>query len=205
MDIGEMVAKLFPLLFNLMGPIALIPIFAALTARMDRPVRNAVALRATVLSLAALAVAVFLGAAVLQGWGVRKGSLIFAAGVILTFSVLKSMFFGGGAGNPGASGAQTPRDLAVSPMAFPTMVSPQAVGVLIIFVAFFPAMDARLAIFTMIAAMMVINLGAMRIAHWFMAKVGMVPLLVLGAVFGVLQVALGIEMIADGVAQLAKT
>jgi multiple antibiotic resistance protein len=38
----------------------------------------------------------------------------------------------------------------------------------------------------------------MRNAQWFMAKVGMTPLLVLGAVFGVLQVALGIEMMANG-------
>jgi small neutral amino acid transporter SnatA (MarC family) len=31
-----------------------------------------------------------------------------------------------------------------------------------------------------------------------MQKVGMTPLLVLGAVFGVLQVALGVEMMANG-------
>ena len=46
--------------------------------------------------------------------------------------------------------------------------------------------------------MMLLNLVGMRYAQSFMEKVGMTPLLVLGAVFGVLQVALGVEMMADG-------
>ncbi len=48
---------------------------------------------------------------------------------------------------------------------------------------------------------MTVNLGAMLIAHWFMRVVGMAPLVVLGAVFGVLQVALGVEMIFSGLSR----
>ena len=43
-----------------------------------------------------------------------------------------------------------------------------------------------------------LNLLGMRYAKIFMSKIGMTPLLVLGAVFGVLQVALGVEMMANG-------
>jgi multiple antibiotic resistance protein len=46
--------------------------------------------------------------------------------------------------------------------------------------------------------MLLLNLLGMRYAHAFMEKIGMTPLLVLGAVFGVLQVALGVEMMANG-------
>lgn len=35
MPTGAMAAKLFPLLFNMMGPISVIPVFAGLTASMD--------------------------------------------------------------------------------------------------------------------------------------------------------------------------
>jgi multiple antibiotic resistance protein len=204
MEMGEIVSKLFPLMFNMMGPIALIPAFAGLTASMDAPTRRAVASRAALLSVAALAVAVFLGAGVLQGWGISNGSLILAAGIIMTLGVLKSMFLAQPKepGNPAA--AKRPLDLAVSPLAFPTIVTPQAIAVLIIFIAYFPALDAKFAIFAVAIVIMAINFGAMHVAHWFMAKVGMVPLLVLGAVFGVLQVALGVEMISDGLRELGK-
>lgn len=205
MEVGEIVSKLFPLMFNMMGPIALIPTFAGLTAGMDAPVRKAVARRAALLALAALAVAVFLGAGALQSWEISKGSLILAAGVIMTLGVLKSMFFAHPkeTGTPGA--AKNPMDLAVSPLAFPTIVTPQAIAVLIIFVAYFPSIEAKLAMFAVAVVIMIINFGAMHAAHWFMAKVGMVPLLVLGAVFSVLQVALGIEMISNGLTEFARS
>jgi multiple antibiotic resistance protein len=96
------------------------------------------------------------------------------------------------------SQSQTPRQLAVTPLAFPIMVSPRAVAVLIIFVAYFPAMEGKLTVLAVAGLMMVLNLLGMRYAHAFMQRIGMTPLLVLGAVFGVLQVALGIEMMADG-------
>ena len=204
MDASAIWTKLLPLLFNMMGPIGLIPMFAGLTANMDRTTRSAVARRATLLGLAALVVAVLLGAVVLQAWGISKGSLILAAGVIMTLSVLKSMLFNQTreAGNPAP--ARQPQDLAASPLAFPTIVTPQAMAVLIIFLTYFPALETRLAILAVAVVIMGLNFGAMQIALWFMAKVGMVPLLVLGDMFGVLQVALGVEMISDGLTELVR-
>ena len=201
--ISEMAGKLFPLLFNMMGPIGVIPVFAALTPTLDRPAQTAVALRATLLSFAALAVAVFIGASVLESWGISRGSLILAAGVIVTLSALQPLFFKQKDAPAGAHTPPSPRDLATSPLAFPTIVSPKAIAVLIIFVAFFPAMEAKFAVFAVAGAMLILDFFGMLAAGWFMATIGMVPLLVLGAVFGVLQVALGIEMIVDGWRALA--
>ncbi len=97
-----------------------------------------------------------------------------------------------------ACGSGDPKALAIRPLAFPTIVSPQGVGVLIIFVAFLSSLSSTITILTVAGVIVLLDYGAMRIAHWFMATVGMVPLLVLGAVFGVLQVALGIEMMLSG-------
>jgi multiple antibiotic resistance protein len=164
-DFDTIIGKLFPLLFSMMGPIGLIPMFAGLTAEMDQPARNKVAWHATSLSLAALTVAAVMGAGVLQGWGVAPSSLIIAAGLIMTLSVLKTMLFGGERGSPGAHDPTPPEDIAVSPLAFPTMVSPHGVGVLIIFVAFFPSWETKLAMLAVALLIMVMNLGAMRMAH----------------------------------------
>lgn len=199
MGLLQMAGKLFPLMFNMMGPIGLIPAFAALTAHMDEPTRMAVARRAALMGLIGLVVAVFLGAVMLDAWSISKGSLMLAGGLIVTLTaILPIASLGGGNGTTADPSAQSPLQIAVSPLAFPTMVTPKAVAVLIIFVAFFPTLEGKLVVASVAAIMMLLNLLGMRYAQAFMEKVGMTPLLVLGAVFGVLQVALGVEMMADG-------
>ena len=75
---------------------------------------------------------------------------------------------------------------------------PVAVAILILYTLGYPATEQRLAIFAVAASILAMNLIAMLAARSFMARIGMAPLLVLGAVFGVLQVALGVEMLLDG-------
>jgi multiple antibiotic resistance protein len=196
--LGVLVAKLFPLLFNMMGPIGVIPAFAALSGEMSVSDRNMMANRAAMLAFIALAVAVFMGTAMLESWSISRGSLIFAGGIIVALAALQNVFGLSGAGGGAGGGAKPPREIAVSPLAFPTIASPRPIAVLIIFVAAFPTMEGKLTVLAVGGGMMLLNVIGMRNAHWFMEKIGMTPLLVLGAVFGVLQVALGIEMMADG-------
>lgn len=197
-DTWLLASKLFPLLFNMMGPIGLIPAFAALTANMSEPDRLAMARRAAGLGLVALALAVFLGAVMLEAWSISNGSLVFAAGVIVTLAAIVPILQPTGPAPVAQGQHQTPRQLAVSPLAFPIMVSPKAVAVLIIFVAYFPTASGKITVLVTAAVMIALNLLGMRYAHIFMVRIGMTPLLVLGAVFGVLQVALGIEMMLNG-------
>jgi multiple antibiotic resistance protein len=134
----------------------------------------------------------------LGAWSISNGSLIFAAGLIVTSTALLPIVWSGGAAAPAGTSKQTPEQLAVSPLAFPSMVTPRAVAVLIIFVAYFPTTEGKLTVLAVAAFVLLLNLIGMRFAQWFMEHVGMTPLLVLGAVFGVLQVALGVEMMANG-------
>lgn len=195
--LGILAAKLFPLLFNMMGPIGVIPAFAALSARFSPAERRMMANRAALFAFLALAVAVFMGTAMLESWSISKGSLIFAGGAIVTLTALQHVFGLHGGGSAPA-GEQTARQLAVSPLAIPTIASPRPIAVLIIFVAAFPTTEGKLTVMAVGGLVMLLNVWGMRNAQWFMEKVGMTPLLVLGAVFGVLQVALGVEMMVDG-------
>lgn len=121
-----------------------------------------------------------------------------AAGLIVTLSALQPLLQQQKPARPSNAVDANPRDLATSPIAFPGIVSPRAIAVLIIFVAYFPALDARLAIFAVAGGMLALDYLGMRSAAWFMSTIGMVPLLVLVAVFGVLQVALGVETLVNG-------
>lgn len=49
---------------------------------------------------------------------------------------------------------------------------------------------------------MLANLLAMLSAQWFMRVIGPTPLTVLGAIFGVLQAAMGVDMIVSGLGML---
>lgn len=196
-DIGRLAAQLFPLLFNLMGPIGVIPAFAAMTENVSLADRRMMANRAAAYAFIVVALAVFLGASMLDSWSISQGSLIFAAGIIVTLTALQSIFGWSGAVST-RTGKETPRHLAVTPLAFPIIASPRPIAVLIIFVAAFPTMAGKLTVLGVGGVLLLLDIWAMRNAHWFMEKVGMTPLLVLGAVFGVLQVALGVEMLANG-------
>lgn len=185
------------LLFMLMGPIAIMPLFAAATAGADARLCRQIALRAYLVSLVTLSVAVFVGAAAMAGVGTSSSSLIFAAGLILTLTALRNIL--GTAASTTADHPSPPTvALGFMPIAIPGIVTPVGVAVLIIFVSYFPALADKLAIIGVVAAIMTLNLGAMIGARWFMTHVGAAPLFVLGAIFGVLQAAMGVEMLISG-------
>jgi multiple antibiotic resistance protein len=197
MEAAVPLGKLGPLLFMMMGPVAVMPVFAGLTAKVEPAFRLRLALAAVGAAAAALTLAVVSGAAALEGWGATPASLIIAAGVLLTIAALRGVL---GLGQHAAGGTeqQPTMRLALSPLAFPTMVPPHAIGVLVIFVAYFPQPSQKAVILAVGLAILLLNLLAMLAARHVLAVIGLVPLIIMGAVFNVLQVALGIEMILSG-------
>lgn len=200
------IGRLALLLFMLMGPIGLIPAFDRATAGRSLPERRLVALEVAVFAVLALALAVFLGTAAMARVGTTPPSLIVAAGVILVITALRNILAAGtpgaGAPSPGAPSDALPRWMpALSPIAIPGLVSPVVVAILVIFTTSFPAPAQRFTILGVALGIMALNVLAMFSANAFMRRIGMAPLLLLGAVFGVLQVALGIEILSDGVAE----
>ncbi len=185
------------LLFTLMGPIALIPQFAAATAGTERALSIRIALVALLTAFVTLGLAVFVGAAAMAKAGTSPSSLIIAAGLILTLTALRS-FFGAATRVERDERKPVTAALGFSPIAIPGIVAPVGVAVLIIFASYFPSTADKLAIMGVVAAIMLLNFAAMLGANWFMTRIGAAPLLVLGAVFGVLQAAMGIEMLISG-------
>jgi multiple antibiotic resistance protein len=185
------------LLFSLMGPVALLPLFASVTAGADRRLRLRIALTAAVVATVTIAVAVFVGAGAMARLGTSPSSLIIAAGLILLLTAFRNIF-GTGAGASDTRSNPPTTALGFMPIAIPGIVTPVAVAVLIIFVSYFPSDADKLAIMAVVFAIMMLNLAAMLGARLFMERIGSAPLVVLGAVFGVLQAAMGVEMIISG-------
>lgn len=189
-------AVLGSLLFSLIGPIGIIPVFAAATASADAALTRRTALTAVFTAGVTFAIAVFVGAPAMAAAKTSPAALILAAGFILTATAFRSIF-----GRAHASPAGTPAPKAlpasgVSPIAVPGIVTPVGVAVLIIFATYFP--EERLSILAVVVGILVADLAAMLFAKRFMRHVGVSPLLILGAVFGVLQAAMGIQFILNG-------
>jgi multiple antibiotic resistance protein len=195
-DMNVPLPLLASLLFTMIGPIALLPLFATTTAAASPELRSRIAGLAALFALGTLGIAVFVGAGVMQSAGTSRTALIIAAGIILTLTALRNIF--GAAPQAKAQEGEPTSGLALMPMAIPGIVTPMGVAIVILFASYFPDIADRLAILGVIAAIMVANYFAMRISHWFMRVIGAAPLLILGAIFGVLQAAMGIEMIMSG-------
>lgn len=188
---------LLALLFNLMGPIGVIPRFAAITGGVEADARRRIAFLAGAVSLVAILIAITLGAWMLGRFQIDKGSLVIAAGLVLLVASLRNIYPPAPSSAEAAGGASRV-PIAVSPIAVPGVVTPSAVGVLIIFAAYFPSFDTIAVIFGAVLGILALNVAAMVYAHAFMTRIGMAPLVVLGSVFGILQVALAIQMIVSG-------
>ena len=206
MTAPESLQKLLPLLFMMIGPIKLIPAFAMLAGTLEAPQRRRLALRSAIFAMLAATLAMLVGFPILSGWGASPASLAAAAGILLLLASLPQALGKEHAGSPiPITSEQQLRAMAVSPLAFPLILPPYAVGVLVLFTAYEPTLGMKLSVIGAVFALMLLNLTAMIFARQLLGWIGVTTFQVLGAVFGVLQIALAIEMILWAVSSALST
>ena len=122
------ISKDFATIWTTIDPIGNVAIFAGLTASLTRSERHRTALRAVLYAAVILVVAVVAGQIILDAIGIRMHSLKVAGGIILFLFALKMLF--GGLDKPGSPEAG--RDLAVFPLAVPSIAGPGAMMAVIV-------------------------------------------------------------------------
>jgi multiple antibiotic resistance protein len=115
----------FLMLWATIDPIGTLALFAGLAAPLAARERRRVALRATLYSAFILIGSIVIGQVILTGLGIRLISLQVAGGIILFLFGLQ-MIFGGGAGS-GPGQPEAGHDLAVFPLAVPSIAGPGAI------------------------------------------------------------------------------
>src|SRR2546430_14699690 len=118
------ISKDFATIWTTIDPIGNVAIFAGLTASLTRAERHRTALRASFYGAVILVVAVVAGQIILDAIGIRMHALKVAGGLILFLFALK-MLFGGLDSKTGSPEAG--RDLAVFPLAVPSIAGPGAI------------------------------------------------------------------------------
>jgi multiple antibiotic resistance protein len=199
------VGQVFTILFLMLGPFKLIGPFLKVTAGADDRLARRIALMATVFAALALLFAGFLGDNILNNYGIELPVLALSGGIILFLVALKTVLEQFAPPEQHADEAGVPPEAAVkvalSPLAFPAIVTPYGIAGLIVFLSFSQSMEGRLTIGAIVAGIMALNLVVMLLARRLPSGLSIVMPIV-GAVLGVVQVALGLAVINNALHDL---
>jgi multiple antibiotic resistance protein len=189
-------AQIFTLLFLMLGPFKIIGPFARVTRGADAALTRRIALRATVFASLALLVAAFLGERVLSSYGIALPVLSLSGGIILFLVALQNILREFALHDEGAAepAPEPSLKMALTPLAFPTIVTPYGIAAVVVFLAISPDQQTRLVVGAILLAIMLLNLGVMIMTRHLRPVMG-VALQILGAVLGIIQVALGLQII----------
>ena len=123
------ISKDFATIWTTIDPIGNVAIFAGLTAALTRAERRRTALRASLYAAVILVVAVVAGQIILDAIGIRLHSLKVAGGIILFLFALQMLF---GRMDSNRASPEPGRDLAVFPLAVPSIAGPGAIMAVIL-------------------------------------------------------------------------
>jgi multiple antibiotic resistance protein len=193
--------KIFTFFFLTLGPKNVIAPFARKTRPLDAAGKRRVALLATGISLVSVLIAATAGVRVLHSWGISSGALLIAAGIILFLVALDAIR---DRYDPPVKSEQSdpelrPARLLAFEIAFPYIVSPYGVAVVILVLTTRPNAVSVLPILAMLGGIMLLNLLTMLNADRFVRSTYVAPAMaVVGSVLAVLQAALGIQAVLIG-------
>ncbi len=163
----------------------------------DAAFAKRLAIRAFLFSCAALLFVAFIGERSMRKYYIAVPVLAIAAGIILFLVALQTVMQQFDRDKPARHDYEPSLKLAVSPLAFPTIVTPYGVAAVIVFMTLTPDFVTRSEIFLVLLGLMLLDLVAMLFAKPVLKYAGM-PLQLLGTVLGIIQVALGLQIIFAG-------
>ena len=184
--------------FLTLGPIKIIPVFAHLTQGADRPDRRRLALYATLFATVMCVAIALLARTLTARYRLGVPTLQLTGGLILLIWSLKAIF---GRADAAAKTQESSNamQIALAPLATPTIMTPAGVAALMVFVLLAPGVpDGYQSLASALALVMVLNFLVMfyndRIVkqHWLL-----VPLQLVGAVLAVAQLAFAVQVVLN--------
>jgi multiple antibiotic resistance protein len=196
-------AQIFTFLFVMLGPFKVLGPFLQLTEQLEDRVVKQIARRAFGLAVVAVVAGGFVGRSLMQSWSVSITALVLAGGLIFLLVGLQLVLqqYAPPHADHRADRPDTAFTAAMR-ITFPTIVTPYGVAALIVLLATSRDAASTGRILAILIAVMVLNLLAMLNVRRIMAGPIVVALQIVGAVLGVLQVALAIQLIIRGFERL---
>lgn len=198
--------QMFMMLFLMLGPIKILAPFVRLTQGMDAATRRRMATRAILFSAAALAVAGGLGRSTMENFNMSPQVLALTGGLVLFLVALKPVMeqFSTAprpAAEPEAGPPPDARQLAMNPLAFPTIVTPYGIAATIVFATLAEDLASKLMVGGVVLLILAIDWVAMLYAHAILRRLG-TALQILGVVLGVTQIGIGLQVMLRSLSEL---
>ncbi|ACB53216.1 hypothetical protein cce_3868 [Crocosphaera subtropica ATCC 51142] len=192
--------NIFIIFFVTLGPIKIIPTFIKLTQNADDDLRKSLALNGAGLATIVIVLVVLIGGNILTRWTVSMSALLMAAGIMLFLASLQAVMsqYKGSAENEPL--LEPSMKLLINPLTFPTILPPYGIALALILMVFNNRISDRPFIVpVMLILVMMLNLLAMLFARPILKTIKLPTLRIAGLVLGVMQLALGIEIILIGI------
>jgi len=189
------VGAVFTLFVITLGPIKVLGPFSQLTRELDEANLRLVAIRTFLLSVITVVLGGYVGLALLDNWKIPIAELELAGGLIFFLVGMRLVL------EQYQPPAPPPPPLPPTPTAaalrltFPTVVTPYGIAAVIVLLANSSGIERTLTLLGILVAVMVLNLLFMLYARKLAGSLTLMTLRIFGAVLGVLQVALALEMI----------
>lgn len=200
----DQLLNMFIVLFVVIDPIGLAPVFGALTRGGTDAYRRRMAIKAVSLATGILLVFVFTGDSLLEAMGITIPAFKIAGGILL-FLVAIDMVFARQSGLRSTTvreqeEARFKEDISVFPLAFPLLAGPGALTTILLLLGDVqgdPWMFAGM--LGVVLAVLALTLGALLLAGRIMKLLGETGANVLDRLFGVILAALASQFVLDGV------
>jgi multiple antibiotic resistance protein len=191
-------ATIFVTLFVIIDPIAVAPIFVALTSGMEPERRRASALRAAIVATCVLTAFGLFGEAILRAIGISIDAFRISGGLLL-FLIAVEMLFEKRTQRRSNAHSEEGHDPSVFPVAVPLMAGPGAMATMVLLAAEPGATWGDIAALHAVMAVVVFITFVFCLAgSWLEKFIGANGINVLTRLFGILLAALAVQIVLDG-------
>lgn len=194
----------FVTMLVVIDPIAIAPVFLALTPGIDRKSRERIARRAVLVAGLVLAVFALFGEAVLDFIGISMGAFRVAGGILLFLTALDMLFERRTKRREDKVDASSPaqhEDPSVFPMAIPLIAGPGAIASIILLIGQKPGGEGLVTVLGITAVILFIMYIMLRISGYLEKGLGKVGINVITRILGMLLAALSVQFVLDGLSQ----
>jgi len=195
-------AKFFVLLFVVVEPVTLVPLFAGLTDGASERYKRKMSLKAVTVSGAVLALFALAGAWFIRMMGISIDAFRIAGGVMLFLIALEMVFAresGTKTTHEEMNEVQQRADISVFPLAFPFIAGPGALAtVLLTFGTLKPDLLLTIGLLAVIALVLAITLALLLLTPLVNRVMGVTGANVINRLAGVVLAALAVQFMIDG-------
>jgi multiple antibiotic resistance protein len=202
----EIIVSAFITLFVIIDPIAVAPIFIALTADSSNAKRRAMAIKAVIVAAVVLVIFSFVGEVFLKSLGITLAAFRIAGGILLFILAIEMVFAHQSGIRTTTSGEEeeaiNKKDVSVFPLGIPLLAGPGAMASIILLIGEQSGdVVNQAAVILVLLLVLTLSLFMLLTASRIVKYLGVAGVNVISRVFGIVLGALAVQYILDGLKQ----